>query len=341
MNKVLPHEIPGADPLEAVMERYAYKITDHVVSTIKGPCESDPVARQYLPQSAELDQHPEEYADPIGDGRHSPVKGIVHRHPDRVLLKLANICAVYCRFCFRREQVGPGGGVLNTQERRAALDYIASHPEIQEVILTGGDPLILSPQKLSGVLKRLDEIRNVHIIRLHTRIPIADPRRITPDLCRILVREKPVYMVLHVNHPQEVTSEVERALKGLKEAGCLLLSQSVLLKGVNDDAETLERLFRALSTLGVKPYYLHHPDLAPGTNHFRPTLREGRALMKRLQGRVSGISLPAYVLDIPGGYGKVLVNADYVEDLGNGTYLIEDAQGRKHPYPPRKGARHE
>ncbi len=317
--------------IEQVSQRYAVALTPHILSTMKGSVAIDPVAKQYVPQIEELKNLPQERVDPIGDYAHTPVKGLVHRYPDRVLLKLANVCAVYCRYCFRREMVGPGAEVMNAAEKQNAFDYIRKDKSIWEVILTGGDPLVLSARHLSETLDELCAIEHVQVIRIHTRVPAADPKRITDELCTTLKRDKAIYVAVHINHAQEITSDVKTALKMLHEAGCVLLSQSVLLKGVNDNAETLEELFRALAALRVKPYYLHHPDLAPGTSHFRLSLREGKALMKKLLGRVSGICQPHYMLDIPGGHGKIPVTSDYIRENGD-DYTVTDFQGNTHNY---------
>jgi lysine 2,3-aminomutase len=315
---------------------YAVRITDAVKRTIHGTVHNDPVAIQYIPQKQELKIVREERGDPIGDYAHTPVKGLVHRYADRVLLKLANVCAVYCRYCFRREMVGPGADVLNAQERTEALDYIRNHKKIWEVILTGGDPLILSARNLCATLDELEEIEHVQIVRIHTRIPIADPARITPDLLKALKNcKKPVYVVLHINHVQEISNEARAAITALLDAGCVLLSQSVLLRGVNDNVEALENLFRTLVTLKIKPYYLHHPDMAPGTSHFRVSIREGQALMRKLQNRLSGLCMPSYMLDIPGGYGKVPIALNYLQELESSAYLVEDTKGINHHYPPQ------
>lgn len=323
--------------LEEVAERYAVRVTEQVTSTIKGTISDDPVAKQYIPQIEELKILPEEHADPIGDDEHTPVKGIVHRYPDRVLFKLANVCAVYCRYCFRREMIGPGSEGLSAEEYRAALAYIRDHKDIWEVILTGGDPFILSPRRLNTILNELCDIEHVKIIRVHTRVPIADPGRITKQFCQALEREKPVYIAVHINHSQEITKEVEKVLADLHEAGCVLLSQSVLLKGVNDNPAILETLFKKLIALRVKPYYLHHPDLAPGTSHFRLSIKKGQEIMKDLQGRLSGLCQPHYMLDIPGGHGKIPIGPCYLEELENGCYTAEDYKGQKHHYPPKAG----
>ncbi|MCF8496056.1 MAG: lysine-2,3-aminomutase-like protein [Alphaproteobacteria bacterium] len=330
-----PHVVPSdLAAIALVAKRYAVGVTPHVMSTIQGSPQDDPVARQYIPQKEELLVLPEESPDPIGDDAHSPVKGIVHRYPDRVLLKIANVCAVYCRYCFRREMVGPGSATLKPAELEAALNYIRNDSNIFEIILTGGDPLVLSPKKLSKILDDLCAIPHVQVIRIHSRVPVADPARITTELCAALDREKAVYMAIHINHTNEITPDVKAVFKALHKAGCVLLSQSVLLKGINDNTQALENLFRTLVSLRVKPYYLHHPDLAPGTSHFRLPVHEGQALMASLQGRISGLCLPHYMLDIPGGHGKVPIGPSWLEETQNGTYLVKDRHGHTHAYPP-------
>jgi lysine 2,3-aminomutase len=313
-----------------VGRRYAIGVTDHVLDTITH--NDDAIAKQYLPDIRELKILPGENPDPIGDDVHSPIKGIVHRYPDRVLLKLLHACAVYCRFCFRREMVGQGKGMLKTDERNEAIDFIRDNPAIWEVILTGGDPLVLSPRQLKDSLDQLCAIDHVKVIRLHTRVPAADPARITDELCETLRRDKAVYVVIHINHPQELTPAVEAAFKKLHAAGCVLLSQSVLLKGVNDDAAVLESLFRSLTALRVKPYYLHHPDMAPGTSHFRLSIRRGQKIMRQLLGLVSGLCQPHYMLDIPGGHGKIPIGPSYLHESGPGTYVLGDYKGEAHHY---------
>lgn len=326
---------PAQDPaIAAVMERYAVSLTDHVLSAMQSPdTAADPVARQYLPAADELVNTPEELDDPIGDDAHSPVKGIVHRYPDRVLLKPVHVCAVYCRFCFRREKVGPGSEALSNDELAAAIDYIKNAPQVWEVILTGGDPFVLSARRLQGIMSALNDIPHVQVIRFHTRVPVADPARIPDDVIGALQSDKAVYVVLHANHAQELTDAVRACVKKFVAAGIPLLSQSALLRGVNDKPEALENLFRALTAMKVKPYYLHHPDLAPGTSHFRLTIEQGQSLMRGLQGRVSGIALPRYVLDIPGGHGKVPVEPRWIEPAADGNgYAVRDYRGGTHAY---------
>jgi lysine 2,3-aminomutase len=319
--------------LEKVAAQYAVAITPPLAELIDHADPHDPIARQFVPDVAELDSQPHESADPIGDHAHAPVAGIVHRYPDRVLLKLTATCAVYCRFCFRREMVGPDAEALSPRQLDAALGYIAAHPDIWEVILTGGDPLVLSPRRIARVMERLAAIDHVKVVRVHTRIPVAKPSRITPELVAALKSAgKAVYVVLHANHPRELTPQAREACAMLVDAGIPMLSQSVLLKGVNDDAATLGALMRAFVECRIKPYYLHHADLAPGTSHFRTTIDEGQSLMRALRGRFSGLCQPEYVLDIPGGHGKSPIGPDYLSQ-DNGRTLIEDFNGRRHDYP--------
>jgi lysine 2,3-aminomutase len=325
-----------AAEITAVAERYAVSVTRDVAALIDPADAADPIARQFVPDGRELVTAPEERGDPIGDHTHEPVKGVIHRYPDRVLLKPIHVCPVYCRFCFRREDVGPGSEALSQQELDAALDYIRGHDAIWEVILSGGDPLMLSARRLKAIIQALEAIRHVAVIRIHTRVPVVDPSRVTAALVAALRSEKAVYVVLHANHARELTPAVTAAAGRLSRAGIPLLSQSVLLKGVNDDSQTLEALFRALVAIRVKPYYLHHADLAHGTAHLRTGLGEGRELMRALRGKVSGLCQPAYVLDLPGGHGKVPVGPCYVGETGkNDEWRVEDPQGESHTYPPK------
>jgi len=319
--------------LARVAARYAVAITPEVAALIDPEDPNDPIARQFVPDVAELTTTPDERADPIGDHAHSPVEGIVHRYPDRVLLKLVNVCAVYCRFCFRREMVGPGKQMLSPKKLDAALDYVAASPHVWEVILTGGDPLVLSARRLGEVVRRIAAIPHVKIVRFHTRLSVVSPDKITPALVRALKAPgKTTYVALHANHPRELTPAVRVAVARIVDAGIPMVSQSVLLRGVNDDAATLEALMRAFVECRIKPYYLHHGDLAPGTSHFRTTIEEGQALMRALRGRVSGLAQPTYVLDIPGGYGKVPVGPGYIDMCGEAGAMVEDVIGVRRAY---------
>lgn len=312
----------------------ALKLPEQVQNTMTSA--GDAVARQYLPDAREDIILPEEDADPIGDNAHSPVKGLVHRYPDRVLLKITDTCAVYCRFCFRKEMVGKGEGVLSPFEIGDALNYIRQNLQIREVILSGGDPLTLSNRRLGDLLTALHSIEHLDIIRFHTRAPLVTPDRIDDDLIALFqAQTKALYVVVHVNHSQEINDAVRAAFLKLSRSGAVLLSQTVLLKHINNDAAVLDQLFRTLLANRVKPYYLHHLDLAKGTSHFRLSVKEGQAIMRQLRGRISGLAYPTYVLDIPGGYGKVPLTASYLEELVDGTYKITDIDGRTHNYPPR------
>ncbi len=295
-----------------------------------------PIAKQFLPDTRELIHRPDELSDPTGDDRHSPVEGIVHRYPDRVLLMPVKVCPVYCRYCFRRETVGTGEhALLGEAELTAALDYIRAEPGIWEVILSGGDPLILSQRRLSSILRRLREIPHVRIVRIHSRVPLVAPDRISRSLCRELRAAAPLFVVLHCNHRDEFTEAGERACAMLIDAGVPMLSQSVLLRGINDDAATLERLFRRLVENRIKPYYLHHMDRAPGTSHFRTDIAKGRALTEALRGRVSGLCQPTYVLDIPGGYGKTPLSPEYAQRGDDGCWQVRDYLDSRHRYEER------
>ncbi|HTV31858.1 MAG TPA: lysine-2,3-aminomutase-like protein [Methylocella sp.] len=321
---------------EKIAAIYAVGLSAPMAALIDKTDPDDPIARQFVPNPAELNGHQGERADPIGDQRYSPVEGIVHRYPDRALLKLLHVCPVYCRFCFRRAVVGPNGPThLAPEALSRALLYLADHPEIWEVILTGGDPLTLSTRRLADIFSRLSAIRHVKILRLHTRVPVAEPERITPALTALLRSSgMSVYVVLHANHPRELTLAARAACARLIDAGIPMLSQSVLLRGVNDDIETLTALMRAFVEVRIKPYYLHQLDAAQGTAHFVVPIERGRELMRALRGKVSGLCQPHYMLDIPGGHGKSPIGPNYLEKLADGAFEILDYHGQAHVYPP-------
>lgn len=326
--------------LERVAARYAVAVTPAMAELIEPADPDDPIARQFLPHSAELETRPEERADPIGDLAHSPVEGIVHRYPDRVLLKPLHVCPVYCRFCFRREMVGPDGlGTLSPEALEAALAYIRERPEIWEVIVTGGDPLVLSSRRLAEITTALSGIEHVKVVRFHTRVPVVEPERVDAALVEALKAEgRAVYVALHANHPREFSAAARAACTRIVDAGIPMVSQTVLLRGVNDDPEVLGALMRTFVENRIKPYYLHHGDLAPGTSHLRTDIAEGQDLMRALRGRVSGLCQPTYVLDIPGGYGKAPIGPGALERSRESrtgeTYTVEDFTGGLHAYPP-------
>jgi lysine 2,3-aminomutase len=333
--------------LNKVASRYAIAVTPEIAALIDTGDPADPIARQFIPSAEELTSQVGEHADPIGDRAHSPVAGIVHRYPDRVLFKLVHVCAVYCRFCFRREMVGPGKeSALSDSAYSSALDYIRSHSEIWEVILTGGDPLMLSPRRLAEIMTDLAGIEHVRIVRIHTRVPVADPSRVNAEMVAALkVSGAATWVALHANHARELTDKARAACARLIDAGIPMVSQSVLLCGVNDSVEALEQLMRGFVECRIKPYYLHHGDLAPGTAHLRTTLARGQQLMRNLRGRLSGLCQVEYVLDIPGGYGKSPVGPNYLqaedsfawerEPREETRYRVTDYCGDVHLYPPK------
>ncbi len=314
--------------LERVEARYAVAVTPTLRALIERP--DDPIALQFLPDARELDQAPHERADPIGDDALSPLRGLVHRYADRVLLKPLLLCPVYCRFCFRREHVGKGG-VLTERELEAAYAWIAARPAIREVILTGGDPLLLSPRRLRGIVVALSRIPHVETIRVHSRVPMVDPGRVTQALAAALDTDRAMWLVIHANHAREFTPEARAAIRCVQAEAIPVLGQSVLLRGVNDSEQALEALLRAMVGARVKPYYLHQLDPAPGTARFHVPIAEGQRLLAALRGRVTGLAWPTYVLDIPGGYGKVPLMPSYV-DVEAGT--VRDPSGLRHSLAP-------
>ncbi|MCJ2040367.1 lysine-2,3-aminomutase-like protein [Methylobacterium sp. J-059] len=321
--------------LRAVAARYAVSITPDMAELIDAADPHDPIARQFVPRAEEVVTAAEERADPIGDAVHEKMPGLVHRYPDRVLLKPLHVCPVYCRFCFRREVVGPeGAGTLSEAELDAALAYIAADPAIWEVVLTGGDPFALSPRRLADIARRLECVPHVKVLRVHTRVPVVSPALVTDALIAALKGfGRAVFVALHANHAREFGAEARAACARLVDAGIPMVSQTVLLAGVNDDAAVMEALMRSFVENRIKPYYLHHGDLAPGTAHLRTGLDAGQALMRTLRGRLSGLAQPTYVLDIPGGHGKVPVGPGYVAADRDGT-RITDPNGGVHAYPP-------
>jgi lysine 2,3-aminomutase len=298
--------------LDAVAARYAIAIPPALRALIGAP--DDPIGRQFVPDPAELLTAPHESADPIADEALSPVKGIVHRYPDRALLKPLLTCPVYCRFCFRREQVGPDGGLLTSADLDAAYAWLRSHSTIREVIVTGGDPLMLSSRRLAEILSALTAIPHIELIRIHSRVPVADPAMVSPDMVSALATETPLWLVLHANTAAEFTAPAQDALRRVRHAGIPILGQSVLLRGVNDSVDALTALFRAMLRARVKPYYLHQLDAAPGTSHFHVPVETGLALLRAMRGQISGMALPTYVLDRPGGKGKVPLGPSFRAD---------------------------
>jgi lysine 2,3-aminomutase len=338
----LPAQLVAADlaaaaahaALDDVARKYAIAITPTMRRMIESP--ADPIGLQFIPDPAELLTAAHETPDPIGDDALSPVKGVVHRYADRALLKPLLICPVYCRFCFRREHVGPDGGLLTEAELRTAYDWLKAHPAIREVILTGGDPLMLSPRRLGAIVGALSAIPHIDTIRIHSRVPTTAPERVTPDLAAALKTDRAMWLVLHANHAREFTPEGRASIRRIQQQAVPVLGQSVLLRGVNDSEQALEDLFRAMIAARVKPYYLHQLDAAPGTARFHVPIEEGQRLLAGLRGRVSGLAWPTYVLDIPGGHGKVPIGPGYLDPDDH----VRDPQGNRHEIRPRLAPGH-
>ena len=289
-------------PLRAVAARYPLRITPHYLGLIQKP--GDPIWRQCVPEPCELavDDLPE---DSLNESSFSPLPAVVHRYPDRALLLVSGQCAGYCRFCTRKNRVGTAALAFSAEQILAGIDYVAATPAIRDVILTGGDPLLLPDDTLEELLQRLHTIPHVEMIRIGSRVPVTLPERITPQLCRLLARFQPLYLNTHFNHPRELVAASFEACARLADAGLPLGNQTVLLRGVNDDPEVMIELCRGLLKMRVRPYYLHHLDQARGTAHFRVPVERGLEIVAAMRGRVSGLGIPQYVVDPPGGQGKV------------------------------------
>lgn len=294
--------------------------------------DKDPIAAQYVPRDAEQTTLPYESPDPIGDSRYLVTDRLIHHYADRVLLLVSDRCATYCRHCFRRHFTGHGGGQITPEQLEAACGFLARNPSVHEVLLSGGDPLMLSDQDLERIIHRLLQVDPSYILRVCTRIPVVHPARITADLAGMLGKPGVVWAVIHANHPRELTDEFRQAVRRLITAGVPVLNQAVLLHSVNDDAATLEALFRGLVRAGVKPYYLFQGDLASGTAHFRVPLEKGIALMKELRSRLSGIAIPTYAVDLPGGGGKAPVESSLVRTEQD-AYVLLGPDGNEYRYP--------
>jgi len=320
-----------------VAERYPLRITPHILKLIRAP--GDPFWRQFVPDARELADDGQ-LADPLAEERYSPVPALVHRYPDRALLLASGSCACYCRFCTRKRRVGCASGKISFGEIEQALDYIEEHAEIRDVLISGGDPLLMTDLLLGQILKRLRGLPQVEIIRIGSRVPVVLPERITDGLCRLLAAHQPLYLNTHFNHPLELTAEAAAACQRLASAGVVLGNQTVLLRGVNDNPGTILELCRGLLKLRVRPYYLHQMDLTAGTAHFRTPLATGLEIMNQLRGRITGLAIPQFVVDLPGGKGKVPLLPDTLQRQGH-NYLIRTPQGEQVRYadPPESPGR--
>ncbi|MCE2565629.1 lysine-2,3-aminomutase-like protein [Komagataeibacter sp. FNDCF1] len=329
---ITPTQVPA---LEDVARQYATAIPPAFADLIGTP--DDPIGRQVIPDGAEIHADTTEDPDPIGDDALSPVPGIVHRYADRALLKPLLVCPLYCRFCFRREHVGPGGGVLDDAALTRALDWLRTHTGIHEVVMTGGDPLMLSPRRMRAIIQALEGMDHIHTIRIHSRVPVADPGRLDEEMAAALETTRSMWLVVHVNHARELTPQACAAIRRVQVRAIPVLGQSVLLRGVNDTPEALEGLLRAQVAARIRPYYLHQLDPAPGTARFHVPIREGQRLLAGLRGRVTGIAWPTYVLDIPGGHGKVPIAPGYLHEGSDGTLHATAPDGTIHRLARERG----
>lgn len=343
----LRHRICTREALEALLplsesemrglastgHRLAFAVTPHFFNLIDHNNPNDPLRRQIIPDEAENRIAPDELGDPVGEEKHSPVPGLVHRYPDRVLLLVTDRCASYCRFCTRSRLVSGAGESRFLPQIEDAISYIAAHPEIRDVLISGGDPLLLADEKIDALLGRLRVIPHVEFVRIGTRMPVFLPQRITPELCEILKKHGPVWMSVHVNHPNEISRETAQALERLAFAGVVLGSQSVLLRGVNDDAATLRSLVHRLLQVRVRPYYLYACDLILGSAHWRVPVGKGLEIIRSLRGWTSGYAVPQFVIDAPGGGGKIPLNPDYVENISeDGKFTLRNFRGERFVY---------
>ncbi|GJL49488.1 KamA family radical SAM protein [Candidatus Nitrospira salsa] len=322
----------GVDPkeIEDVVGPYRMRITPTVLATIKE--KGDAIWKQVVPEAIELDDI-DAPDDPLEEDTDSPVPHLVHRYPDRVLLMVTNQCPIYCRFCTRKRLVGKPG-FLKKGELDRAIAYLREHTEVRDVILSGGDPLLLTDPMIERVLKALRSIPHLEIIRFGSRVPGTLPERITPELCEIVKKYHPIYMNLHFNHPDELTPEVKEACGRLADAGVPLGAQTVLLKGVNDDPEVMKQLMHQLLLARVKPYYLYQADLTKGTNHFRTTVETGLKIIQALQGHTSGMAVPHFVIDAPGGGGKIpILPSDYLLHLDENGAVLKNYENKTYHYP--------
>jgi lysine 2,3-aminomutase len=320
---------------EHANQKLALAITPYFFNLIDRDDPDCPIRRQVIPRADEMVVSEEERLDSLGEDAHSPVPGLVHRYPDRVLFLVTDRCASYCRYCTRSRLVSNAQDYNFHPEFEQGLRYIEAHPEVRDVLLSGGDPLLLSDRKIEHLLSRLRAIPHVEFIRIGSRIPVFLPQRITPELCEVFRRHGPVWMSIHVNHPRECTAELRRACERLSFAGVPLGNQSVLLRGVNDDAEVMKALVHRLLRMRVRPYYLYQMDLITGGSHFKVDVRKGIEIIRALRGHTTGYAVPQYVIDAPGGGGKVPINPDYVEKVTDDEVVFRNFEGEVFRYPLR------
>ena len=312
-----------------VISKYPVFINPYYLSLIKS--KDDAIYRQAIPDTREITQQ-NGYVDPLNEEDLSPVPGLTHKYPDRVLFLVSSRCAMYCRFCNRKRKVGTSS-MVTRETIREGLSYIRKTKTVRDVLLSGGDPLLLSDRKIYSILDQVRSIPHVDIIRIGTRVPCTLPQRITPRLADMLKGFHPLFINTHFNHPSEITPEAASACNLLTNAGIPLGCQTVLLKGVNNDSEIMKELFRKLLTIRIRPYYLFQADLVKGTSHFWTPLKEGIEIMAKLQGEVSGLSIPRFMIDLPDGGGKVPITPEYINGVDGNELLIKNYLGKEYRYP--------
>jgi len=318
------------ESLKAVVAKYPMRVSKYYFDLIDEV--DDPIWKQCIPSPLEL-QDPYGFEDPLNEEGDSPASGLVHRYPDRVLMCVSNSCATYCRFCTRKRKVGKPVMNLSYEVLLEQIRYVENNPAIRDVLLSGGDPFLLPDEKIEFLLKRLRAIPHVEVLRIGSRIPCTLPQRITPKLCNMLKKYHPLYVNVHFNHPREISEESERACGLLAEAGIPLGNQSVLLSGVNDDPEVMKSLVQKLLRIRVRPYYLFQMDLVKGTYHFRTRVETGIKIIESLVGRTSGLAVPRYVIDAPGGGGKIPIQPDYLLSIEGDRVVLRNYAGKVYVYP--------
>jgi len=326
----------SADEREALVERgqmLPVGVTPYYMSLISRADAQQPLRRTVIPTTTEFDRAPGEADDPLGEDGHSPVPGLVHRYPDRVLLLAHDFCSTYCRYCTRSRVVGQGAIVSNEQRLQMAFDYIRRTPTVRDVLVSGGDPLTLAEDRLDWILGNLRAIPHVEFLRIGSKVPTVLPQRITPQLCRVLRKYHPLWISLHFTHPDECTPETHAACTRLADAGIPLGSQTVLLKGINDNVETMKQLIHKLLMMRVRPYYLYQCDPISGSSHFRTSVSKGLEIIEGLRGHTTGYAVPTYVIDAPGGGGKIPLQPNYVVGREGDDLLIRNYEGQTYRYP--------
>lgn len=331
--EVLPLKAEEREEIGQCLKHFRMAITPYYASLIDPSDPESPIRKQAVPSAKEMDVQPCDLQDPLCEDSHSPTPGLVHRYPDRVLLLLTHRCSMYCRHCTRRRLVGAEDYSLGADHLEKAYEYIEKHTEVRDVLLSGGDPLVLSDEWLEKVIRRLRAIPNVEIIRIGTRTPVVMPMRITDNLVAMLKKYQPIWINTHFNHPQEITPESARACAKIADAGIPLGNQSVLLRGVNDNVETLRKLFTGLVQIRVRPYYLYQCDVSSGIGHFRTPLIEGIDIMKQIRGFISGFAVPEFVVDLPGGGGKTPATPDYIVSMDDKKAVFRNFEGNLYTYP--------